>query len=162
MEKYNVEEESNSIELLEFVLNSDSSSERYAIEILYLNEVHSVKCVTMLPCTPSFIIGIVNFRGKIISVVDIRNFLGFTSKKINADTVKKVIVTKINEIEVGIAADGILGCNKILLSETQKNILTISNTKADYFRGITKDRSIILDIKNIMMDEKIIVNEKII
>lgn len=159
MGKGNVEKKRKSIELLEFVLNSDSSSERYAIEILYLNEVYSVKCVTMLPCTPSFIIGIVNFRGKIISVVDIRNFLGFTSKKINADTVKKVIVTKINEIEVGIAADGILGCNEILLLEIQKNIL---NTKTDYFIGITKNRSIILDIKNIMMDEKIIVNEEII
>ena len=162
MEKCNVEENIESIEILEFELNTDNSSEKYAIEVAYVNEVHSVKRVTKLPCTPSFIIGIMNFRGKIISAIDIRNFLGFSVGRIDADTVKKVIVIKVNDIEVGIIADGIIGCNKIPLAQIQKNVLTITNFKTDYFKGITKERSIILDIKNIMLDEKIIVDEEVI
>lgn len=160
MEDFNEEEKVETIEILEFTLNNDSLSEKYAIEVLYVNEVYSVKSVTKLPCTPSFIIGIMNFRGKIISVIDIRNFLGFDVKRINGETVKKVIVIKVDDIEVGIAADSILGCNEIVLSQIQKNILTITDFKTDYFIGITKERSIILDIKNILMDEKIIVDEK--
>ncbi len=161
MAKCSGQETFESTEILEFVLNDDLS-QRYAVEIVYVNEVYSIKNVTMLPCTPSFIVGIMNFRGKIISVIDIRNFLGFTMEKIDADNVKKVIVINVDELEIGIAVDDILGCKDIYLSELQKNVLTITNFNTDYFKGITKERSIVLDIKNIMMDEKIIVNEDVI
>ena len=159
MEYCNKEEKVELVEILEFALNNDNSTIRYATEILYVNEVYSVKSVTLLPCTPSFIIGIINFRGKIISVIDIRNFLGFTSTKIDVDTVNKIIVMKLNEIEVGIAVEEVVGCSKINLFELQKDVLTITNFKEEYFKGITKERTIVLDMKNILMDEKIIVNE---
>ena len=83
-------------------------------------------------------------------------------KKIDGDTVRKVIVVKVDEIEVGIAADSILGCNKIPLTEIQQNVLTITNLKANYFKGVTKEMSIVLNIKNIMMDERIIIEEEVI
>ncbi|QXM06194.1 chemotaxis protein CheW [Crassaminicella indica] len=162
MKKYNEEEKLEIVEILEFLLKSDQSTEKYAIEVLYINEVYSVKRVTMLPCTPPFITGLMNFRGKIISVIDLRNFLGFTSKKISVENIKKVIVVKVNEIEVGIAVDGILGCNEVFVSEIQRNILNITNLNTKYFKGITKERTIVLDIKNIMMDEKMIVDEEVI
>lgn len=162
MTKSNKEKISKDVEILEFELNSDDFTQRYAIEIIYVNEVYSIKNVTILPCTPSFIVGIMNFRGKIISVIDIRNFMGFTVKKIDADNVKKVIVVNIDEIEVGIAIDDILGCRDIDLSEIQKNVLTITNSNTEYFKGVTKERSIVLDIKNIIINEKIIVNEDVV
>lgn len=160
MEKSNIEE--NYIEVLEFETNASDCSEKYAVEIPYLTEVHSVKSVTKLPCTPAFIIGIINFRGKIISVIDIRNFLGFTTKAVEVDNVKKVIVVKVNELEVGIIADSILACNLIPLCEIQKNVLVAMNFNSKYFKGITREGSIVLDIRNIMLDEKIIVDEEVI
>lgn len=162
MENSNLEENVESIEIIEFALQTDNSVEKYAMEVLYVNEVYSVKRVTTLPCTPPFIIGIMNFRGKIISVIDIRTFLGFSMKKIDGNAVRKVIVIKVDEIEIGIAADTILGCNKVSLTEIQQNVLTITNLKSNYFKGVTKERSIVLNIENIMMDEKIIVDEEVI
>lgn len=162
MKNSNVEGNIESMEIIEFALNTNNSVEKYAIEVLYVNEVYSVKRVTALPCTPPFIIGIMNFRGKIISVIDIRTFLGFSVKKIDGNAVRKVIVIKVDEIEVGIAADSILGCNKVSLTEIQQNVLTITNLKDNYFKGVTKGMSIVLNIENIMLDEKIIVDEEII
>ena len=162
MNRYNSEENIESIEIIEFLLNNDKSSEKYAIEVLYVSEVYSVKNVTMIPCTTAFIIGIINFRGKIISVVDIRNFLGFSAEAIDAENVRKVIVVKLNDIEIGIAADAILGCDKIYTSEIQKNALSSINFKSNHLKGVTKKRSILLDIKNILMDENIIVNEEVV
>lgn len=162
MNRYDSEEMLESIEVVEFLLNNDKSSERYAIEVLYVSDVHSARNVTMLPCTPAFIIGIINFRGKIISVIDIRNFLGFSAESTDAESVRKVIVVKLNDIEIGIAADAILGCDKIYISEIQKNALPSIDFKSSYFKGVTKERSIVLDIKNILMDEKIIVNEEVV
>lgn len=162
MEKYNEEERENHIEILEFILSNNDTVEKYAVEILYLNEVYNVKNVTLLPCSPSFVIGIINFRGKILSVIDIRKFLGFNTENIVADQVKRVVIIKVGEMEFGIAADGILGCNEILMSHIQKDVSAIANYKTHYFKGITKERCIILDIKNIALDEKIIVNEEVI
>lgn len=162
MENCNLEEIVEYMEVIEFALNTDNSVEKYAVEVLYVNEVYSVKKVAALPCTPPFIIGIMNFRGKIISVIDIRNFLGFSVKKVDRDTVKKVIVIKVEEMEVGVAVDSILGCNKIPLAEIQKNLFTITNIKADCFKGVTREMSIVLNIKNIIEDEKIIVDEAVI
>lgn len=162
MENCNLEEIVEYIEVIEFTLNTDNSVEKYAVEALYVNEVYSVKKVIALPCTPTFIIGIMNFRGKIISVIDIRNFLGFSAKKIDGDRVRRVIVIKMEELEVGVAVDSILGCNRIPLAEIQKSLLTITNLKVDYFKGVTREMSIVLNIKNIIEDEKIIVNEEVI
>lgn len=161
MEKINTDEKVQHVEVLEFELNADNCSEKYGIEIQYLNEVYSVKKVTRLPCTPVFVIGIINFRGKIISVIDIRNFLGFSTGRIEADNVKKVIVVKVKDIEVGIAADSILLCNVIPLNKVQKNALKTMNFNSNYFKGITKEGSIILNIKNIILDEKIIIDEEV-
>ncbi len=162
MEKCNGNKENANIEVIQFLLNNGKNNEKYAIEILYVDEICSLKNIAKLPCTPNFVIGIMNFRGKIISTIDIRNFLGFTSKAIDCGDVKNVIVVKFNGIEVGIAADRILGCSKIPLLEIQKDVLAMINTKKEYFRGITKEKSVILHIKNIMLDEKIIVDEKVI
>lgn len=162
MEKCNVNNENSSIEIIEFLLNSDKSKEKYAIEVLYVDEVCSLKSITKLPCTPTFIIGIINFRGKIVSVIDIRNFLGFNFKSINCNDVKNVIVVKFNGIEFGIAADSILGCTKIPILEIQKDILPITNTKKHCFKGLTKEKSIVLNIKNIILDKKIIINEEVV
>lgn len=162
MDKYSEEKKDDNIEILEFILSGENSSQAYAIEIQYVDEVYLAKKVTMLPCTPTFIVGIINFRGKIISVIDIRNFLGFSSKRMSSDKVNKVIVVKIDKLEIGIAIDSILRYNKISLGELQKNILSMISFKTHYFKGITKNQSIVLDIKNIMTDEKIIINEEVI
>ncbi|AKA68361.1 chemotaxis protein CheW [Clostridium scatologenes] len=160
MEKCNIDNENNSIEVVGFLLNNDKNKEKYAIEVLYVEEVCFFKSITKLPCTPAFIIGIMNFRGKIISVIDIRNFLEFTSKSIDCKDVKNIIVVKLNDIEFGIAADFILGCTKISMLEIQKDILHIENTKKHYFRGITREKNIILNIKNIILDKEIIIDEE--
>ncbi len=161
MEKSNIEKKDESIEILEFKLKNDHSIEKYGVEVAHVNEVYAAKSATFLPCTPSFIIGIVNCRGKIISVIDIRNFLGFTMKKIDIHAVKKIMVVKVEEIEVGIAIDDLLGCKEIALGEIQQNALMLTNSNKSYFKGITKERSIILDIKNILKDEKIVVDEEV-
>ncbi|MBC2581452.1 chemotaxis protein CheW [Clostridium sp. DJ247] len=162
MNEYSEEKKDNNIEILEFILSGENSSQTYAIKVQYIDEVHLVKKVTMLPCTPTFIVGIINFRGKVISVIDIRNFLGFSTTRMSSDKVSKVIVVGIDELEIGIAIDSILRYNKISLCELQKDILNMMNFKTHHFKGITKEQSIVLDIKNILRDEKIIIDEEVI
>ena len=57
-----------SIEVVEFLL----AHERYAVESAYVREVYPLENLTPLPCTPAFVLGIVNLRGEIVSVIDLR------------------------------------------------------------------------------------------
>src|SRR5687768_2140813 len=59
-----------SLEVLEFRL----AQERYALETRYVREVYPLKDLTRLPCTPPFVLGIVNVRGRITPVIDIKKF----------------------------------------------------------------------------------------
>jgi len=149
------------MEVIEFEISNNTNKEKYAFDIKYIDEVFRYKKVTPLPCTPSFIIGIINFRGKILSVIDIRNFIGFTSDAKNFNEVRQVIVVKVNEFEVGIAVDNILGYYSISFEEIQQTVLTITNERKEFFIGIAQNSTIVLDIKNIMLSEKIIVNDSV-
>lgn len=147
------------MEVIEFEINSNDNKEKYAFDIRYINEVFRFKKVTPLPCTPSFVIGIMNFRGKILSVIDIRNFIGFTNDTKGFNEVRQVIIVKINDFEFGISVDNILGYYSISAEEIQKTVLTITNERKEFFIGIAKNSTIVLDIENIILSEKIIVND---
>lgn len=145
------------MEVIEFNVNN----EKYAFDIKHINEVFKPKKVTPLPCTPSFIIGIINFRGKILSVIDIRNFIGFTHDIKDFNEVRQVIIVKVNEFEVGILVDNVLGYYSISTEEIQKNVLTLTEDRKEFIVGIARNSTMIIDIKNVMLSEKIIVNDSV-
>lgn len=151
----------NYMEIIEFEISNNDNKEKYAFDIKCINEVFRFKKVTPLPCTPSFIIGIISFRGKILSVIDIRNFIGFTSESRDFNEVKQVVIVKVNDFEVGIAIDNVLGYRSILCEEIQQDVLTITNERKEFVIGITNNSTIVLDIKNIMLSEKIIINDSV-
>ncbi|MDO9450880.1 MAG: chemotaxis protein CheW, partial [Rugosibacter sp.] len=64
------------VEVVEFLL----AHERYAIDLSYIREVAPMENLTPLPCTPAFVLGIVNLRGEILSVIDIRKFFDLPEK----------------------------------------------------------------------------------
>src|SRR5665647_997435 len=64
------------IEIIEFLL----AYERYGIESSYIGEVYPLKDLTPIPCTPPFVLGVMNVRGKIISVIDMRKFFELPDK----------------------------------------------------------------------------------
>ena len=142
-------------EALEFLL----TNERYAIDANYVSEVILLKELTQLPCTPDFILGIINVRGKVIAVIDIKKFFNLPEKGITE--LNRVIVVKHQDIELGILADEIIGSTHIFPDKLQTSIPTITGINNDYLVGVTEDRLIILNIKDFLLDEKIIINEEI-
>jgi len=96
---------------------------------------------------------------KILSVIDIKRFFNLPAKGIT--NLNKVIVVKYNDIELGILADEIYGNISINLEELQTKVTTISETQESFIIGVSKDRLILVDIKQLLSNEKIIINEEI-
>lgn len=141
------------LEVAEFLL----SYEKYALEIKYIQEVCSLKELTEIPGAPPFIMGVINLHGQILSVIDLRNFFDLPIKGLTE--LNKVIVLHNDEIEFGILVDELLKIAKIPISEIQSSLPTLTGIRADYLKGITKDRMVILDALKLLTDEKIKLKE---
>lgn len=114
--------------------------EVYGIEIEYVTEIIGVQSITEVPELPDYIKGIINLRGKIIPVLDVR--LRFNQMPIEYDDRTCTIVIDINSLIVGIIVDTVLE----VLSIEDENIAPppdgrSSKFSSEYIKGIGKTSS---------------------
>ena len=143
------------LDVLEFLL----TYETYAIEMRWVAETYPLKDLTPLPCTPPFVAGIINVRGRILSVIDIRKFFDLPEKGLT--DLNKVIIVHDGEMEFGILADEILGTRTIPLSEVQPPLPTLTGIRKEYLMGVTRERTAILDGARLLSDKNLIVHDEL-
>ena len=143
------------IEIIEFRL----AYENYGIESSFVREVYPLADFTPLPGTPSFVLGIINVRGQILSVVDLKKFFNLPEKGLGE--LDKVIIIRNDRMEFGILADVILGARSISIDKIQPAPPTVTGIGSEYLKGVCEERLIILDAEKILDDENIIVHQEI-
>jgi purine-binding chemotaxis protein CheW len=141
------------LDLLEFHL----ADERYALETRYVQEAHPLRELTSLPGTPPFVLGIVNVRGRILPVLDLKKFFGLPERGIT--DLHRIILVRDSDIELGLLADTVAGVRSIEQDRLQSSLPTLTGIRADYLKGVTDERLVVLDIVRILADPKIIVND---
>ncbi len=144
-----------SLEVLEFRL----AQERYAVETRFVREVHPLRDLTPLPCTPPFVLGIVNVRGRILPVFDIKKFFGLPDKGLT--DLHRIILVHGNDLEFGLLADAIASTQAIPVDALQVPPATLTGIRAEYLKGVTAERVMVLDLERILADPKIIVREEV-
>ena len=144
-----------SLEVVEFVL----ASERYAVESRFIREVEVLESLTPLPCTPAFVLGIVNLRGEILPVIDLKKFFDLPEKGLS--DLNKIIVLQSGRMLFGILADAIIGMRHVLLANIHPSLPTLTGIRKNYLKGITPERMVILDAGNLLADESIVVQEEV-
>lgn len=143
-----------SIEILEFLL----ASEHYGIEIEHIREVCPLTEFATLPGAPPFVLGLINVRGQILSIIDIRKFFDVPEKDLT--DLNKVIIVEKQRMELGILADAVLGVRSIAFEDLQPSLPTLTGIRAAYLQGIAKELAV-LDVEKILSDEKIVVDDQV-
>lgn len=143
------------IEIIEFLL----AYERYAVESNFVREVYPLKELTPLPNVPPFVLGIINVRGQILSVIDIKKFFDLPEKGLT--DLNRVIILHDKTMEFGILADSIIGVRAIGIDEIQPSLPTLTGIREEYLRGVTKETVVILDAGRLLSDRKIVVHEEV-
>lgn len=143
------------IELLEFIL----AQEHYALESQYVRDVYPLDQLTPVPCTPPFVLGIVNLRGEIMSLIDIKKFFDLPEKGLT--DLNKVIVLESGSMRFGILADVIVGMHAIAAAEIQPSLPTLTGIRAEYLKGVTPARLVILDAEALLADRGVVVDEQV-
>lgn len=144
MDKKNLSVDLN--RFIEFSLGSED----YAIPLLMVREVISVPETTPIPKSPSHFLGIMNLRGQVISVVDLR-------KKMKVEPAKNieeaVIIVDIGGLNIGVVVDSI---NKVLAfsaNEVSEIPEVEQQVNANYIVGVYKKEkslTVLLDIAKVL------------
>lgn len=143
------------LEVLEFRL----AQERYALETPCVREVYPLKDLTPLPCTPPFVLGIVNVRGRIIPVIDLKKFIDLPDEGLT--DLHRIVLVGTGDLELGLLADVIVGVRSVPVESLQPSLPTLTDIGSEYLKGVTAERLVVLDLARILADPKIIVHEEV-
>jgi purine-binding chemotaxis protein CheW len=143
------------IAVVEFSL----ATERYGIETGFVREVVPFKELTPVPCTPACYAGLVNLRGRLIAVVDLKKFFDLPANGLH--DLHQVIILHAAEMDLGILADDVAGVRSVPAKQLQASLPTLSGIGQAYLRGVTGNRLVVLDAARILGDPKLIVHEDI-
>jgi purine-binding chemotaxis protein CheW len=146
-------QEGKSISIIEFLL----APEIYAFEEKFVSEVLFLKEITSIPGTPPFVMGVINLRGRIVSVINLKNL--FSLKNRGLTELNKVMILKNEEMEFGIIADSILGNRTIYLNKLSQPPLNLNGIAADYVSGVTPEGLILLNANKLLLSRQILLNK---
>ncbi len=114
----------------------------YGIELFHVTEIISIQPITFVPSLPSYIKGIINLRGKVVPVIDVR--LKFGQEERPYDDKTCIIVVLIEDMQVGLIVDSV--AEVVSIHDGQSNTLPDLGRQGErYLSSISKigDRSIL-------------------
>ena len=106
------------------------AGEEYGIEILKVHEIIGMMAITTVPRTPKFIRGVINLRGKVIPIVDLRLKFGMESRDQTAETC--IIVVNVEGLKIGIVVDQVSEVLNIDGSEIEAAPAFGANVNTDF------------------------------
>lgn len=145
----------SSIEVLEFRL----ARERFALETLHVVEVSPLKELTPLPCTPAFIRGVVNVRGRILPVLDLKQFFQLPDQGLT--DLHSIILIEGRGLALGLLADAIVGVGSVPGDSLQTSSPVLEGIMSDYLKGVTAESLVVLDVGRILSDPRIVVHDEV-
>ena len=131
-------------------------NEEFAIDILNIQEINRISEVTRVPNTPEFVKGVINLRGKVVPVIDLRLRLGQSATERNSNT--RIIVFEVEGKIIGFIVDKVNEVIRINSSATEPPPSIVSGIDAKYITAIAKMGErllILLDLKTIISLETI-------
>lgn len=140
------------VELLSFTLGEET----YAIETGHVGAVLPLPHFTPLPGTPPFVLGIVNVRGHIVSVLDLRVFFELPIEGLSDKNY--LVVLRNQEMEFGLLADRIRGIEQVPRDSLQTGLANLTGIRANYLLGVTPEQATVLDGARLLGDPSLRVN----
>ncbi|MGA2974812.1 MAG: chemotaxis protein CheW [Spirochaetia bacterium] len=142
------------LEVLAFFL----AGEAYGVETCHVREVCQLKDLTAVPCTPPFVAGVMNLRGRIIAIIDLRRFFELPARGLTE--LNRVIVLTGGDNELGLLADSIDGVRSVTVSDLQEGLPTLTGIRERFLKGVTGRMLAVLDGARLLEDAALKVNER--
>jgi len=132
------------------------ASEEFGIEIQYVTEIIGIQSITQIPEMPDFIKGVINLRGKVVPVMDVRSRFKLPFREYDARTC--IIVVDIKDTAVGLVVDEVREVLDIPESQVDPPPKTNGKNGSSFIKSIGKvgkDVKIILNISQLLYEEEL-------
>jgi purine-binding chemotaxis protein CheW len=134
------------------VLALELGSERYGVDVMLVRGVRSLTKIARVPGLPSFYRGVVNVRGQILTVLDLRSFFDIPA---NGDSApEELVIVRSNDMEIGLLANLVNG----VMSVPREAVVPADNIR--YALGVTSDKLVLLNIEQMFEDDRLMVGGK--
>lgn len=136
--------------------------EMYALDILRIKEIIRPQRLTPVPKAPAFIEGVINLRGVVIPVVDLRK--RFDQPNLGSDRKTRIIICALSGKIIGLMVDEVAEVRRYSRQEVQPAPKFLKGKGAEFFLGVCRrddDLVMLLDLEKILSSEEKIDLEKI-
>jgi purine-binding chemotaxis protein CheW len=124
-------------------------SEHYGVDVMLVQGVRTIGHITRVPGVPPFYRGVVNVRGQVITVLDLRLFFEMPG---DGDAVPdELVIVGNGDLTLGLLAHNVEGVATIPL----ESIEPVDNMR--YALGVTRTRLVLLDIQRLLQDDQLVV-----
>lgn len=148
MEEATTNTENENVQSTEFLqlVGFQLGKEEYGIDILKVQEINRITAITRIPQSPDFVEGVINLRGNVIPIIDLRKRFNMPEREYDKQT--RIVVSEIEGRTVGLVVDTVSEVIRMDsdLIEPPPDLLNGSSKKGDYIKGVGK-----LDDKLLML-----------
>ena len=126
------------------VVSFKLGSEEYGVDIAQVQEINRMVAITHVPRAPQFMEGVINLRGQLIPIIDLRTRFGMPRTEHTKNT--RSVVTEIGTKRVGMVVDSVSEVLRLDLAQIEEAPEMITGVDTEYIKGVGKieDRLIIL------------------
>lgn len=138
------------------------AGEEYGVDILQVKTIERILPITRVPKAPKFVEGVINLRGEVVPVIDLRKRFDLPEKQVTDNT--RIIIVSVDEITVGMIVDSASEVIQIPADNIEPAPAMIGDIDSDYINGVGKVNErllILLNLDRILKPEEIRQLEKI-
>ena len=131
----------------------DLASEVYGVDIGTVREIIRMQEITRMPRTPAYVEGVINLRGKVTPVVDLRSRFGLDGGDDDESFAKRIVVVDTGERSMGFVVDAVSEVLRVPAGSIEPPSSAVMSEDSDYLVGIVKlpDRLIsLLDLERVL------------
>ncbi len=143
------------LELLVFSL----AGERYGIEMARVLEVLPFRDLMPVPRTPSFVLGVVNHRGRILVVLDLRRLFDLAGHGVVEGS--RVVAVAAGGMTFGVFAEAVIGTVTVGAHEVAPPPVILTGDRQAFLRGVTGEMVALLDLEALARDPRLTVNDEV-
>lgn len=144
--------------------------ETYGLDAQYVFEIIPAKQITPVPRVPDWVAGVVNLRGHILSVLDLRRFFGLAQAEASDEDEMSpgpdLVIVETPSMEVALLANDVLDVEMLMANRLQNATDIVQGIRPEYVRGVVERQDeggllVVLDLVTLLADEQLIVHEEI-
>lgn len=130
-------------------------NETYGINVMQVQEVLRVTEIAPVPGAPNYVLGIINLRGNVVTVIDTRQRFGLTPRDMDDST--RIVIIEVNKQVVGILVDSVAEVVDLRSSEIETAPNVGSDDSAKYIQGVSsrdEELLILIDLNKFLSTEE--------